>query len=77
MNKLFIYLGDVRVREGDDYGYNVYSQLELKEFGDVVVNISFLYNCFNNVCKVVICENNIRCFFSDVSFSDILLKKIL
>lgn len=77
MNKLSTYLGDARAREGDDHGHNVHSQLELKEFGDAVVNISSPHNCFNNACKVVICENNIRRLFSDVSSSDTLSKKIL
>lgn len=75
--ELWTYLSNTGAREGNNHCYNINCKLELKKFGDAVIDISSPHNCFNNACKVVICENNIRCFFSYVSSSDALLKKIL
>lgn len=76
MDKLSTYLSNTGARESNNHCYYINSKLELKEFWDAIIDISAPHNCFNNACEVVVCENNIRCFFSYVSSSDTLLKKI-
>lgn len=75
MNKLLTYLSNTGARESNNHCYYIDSELELKKFGDAVVDISSPHNCFNNARKVVICEDDIWCFFSYVSSSDTLLEK--
>lgn len=76
MNKLSTYLSNTGACESNNHCYDIDSKLELEEFWDAVIDIPSPHNCFNNACKVVICENDIRRFFSYISSSDALLKKI-
>ena len=58
--------------KGSNNSHNVDRQLELKKFRDTVVNIATPHNSLDNAAKIVICENNIRGFFGNVSSSNTL-----
>lgn len=73
--QIITYLSNTGARKSNNHCYYINSKLELKEFWDAVVHIASPHNCFNNACKVVICENNIGRFFSYISSSNTLLKK--
>jgi len=53
-------------KEGDDDGDNVDGQLELKELCDAVVDITTPHHRLDDTRKVVICEDDVRCFLRHV-----------
>lgn len=55
--------------------HHIDRKLKLQELGDAVVNISAPHDCFYNAGKVVICQNDVGCFFGNISPSNTLSKK--
>lgn len=52
-------LCDAGSSESHDDGYNIDSQLELKELGDAVVDVATPHHCFDNAAEVIIRQYDI------------------
>ena len=70
----YAYLNGTGSKEGRSDGDNVYSQLELQELGNAVVDISTPHDGLDNACKVVVCQDNVACLLCNVCARNALLK---
>lgn len=48
-------------------GHNIDSKLKLQELGDAVIHISPPHDSLHNAGEVIIGQDDVRCFFSDIS----------
>jgi hypothetical protein len=62
-------------KEGNNDGDHVDCQLELKELGDAVVDVTTPHDGLDNRRKIVISQNDVRRFLGYVCSSDTLLTK--
>jgi len=56
----------------DDHGHYIDGQLELKEFGDAVVDVTSPHDSLNDASEVIISQDDIRRFLSHIRTSDTL-----
>lgn len=70
------YLCDAGTGEGDDDCHDVDRQLELEEFRDAVVDVTSPHDGLDDAGEVIVGQDDVRSFLSNVSSSDALQIKM-